>query len=53
MNENKRIVALAAVAVVLGVGVMVLAVINPYAALGLAPVLLAVAGIIRAIRGRA
>ena len=37
--------------VILTGGIIVLAVINPYAALGLAPVLLAIAAIVRAVRG--
>ena len=41
----------AVVAIVLGAGIIALALINPYARIGLAPVLLAVAAIVRAVTG--
>jgi hypothetical protein len=44
-------IAAAIVAIILGTGIIVLALINPYALIGLAPVLLAVAGIVRAVTG--
>jgi ABC-type transport system involved in cytochrome bd biosynthesis fused ATPase/permease subunit len=51
MTDIRIIVVLAVAAVVLTGGIAVLAVINPVAALGLAPVLMAIAVIIRSIRG--
>lgn len=51
MRDLKTIIVLSVVAIPLVTGIVVLAVINPYAALGLAPVLLAVAAIVRAIAG--
>lgn len=41
----------AAVAIVLGAGIIALALINPYALIGLGPVLWAVAAIVRAVTG--
>jgi hypothetical protein len=41
----------AVVAIVLGAGIIALAFVNPYALIGLAPVLLAVAAIVRAVTG--
>lgn len=51
MYEFRTVVVLAAVTIVVTGGLMVLSAISPYAALGLAPVLTAIAMIIRAIRG--
>jgi hypothetical protein len=51
MHDIRTIIALSIVALILIGGIGVLAVINPYAALGLAPVLMAVAVIVRAISG--
>jgi len=51
MRDLKVILVLSAVAVILAIGIGVLLVINPSAALGLGPVLAAIAVIIRAIAG--
>ncbi|MGH3569891.1 MAG: hypothetical protein ACRDRH_28540 [Pseudonocardia sp.] len=49
-NVASTVVA-AVVAIVLSAGIIALAFINPYALIGLAPVLLAVAAIVRAVTG--
>jgi hypothetical protein len=51
MNDFRTLILLSLVALLLTGGIGVLAVISPYAALGLAPVLIAVAVILRAISG--
>lgn len=51
MTDIRIVIVLAAAAVILTIAIAVLAVINPIAALGLSPVLIAIAAIIRAIRG--
>lgn len=45
------IVVAAGVAILLGAGIIALAFVNPYALIGLPPVLLAVAAIVRALTG--
>lgn len=52
VQEFKNLIALAVLATVLVAGVAATAAINPYALVGLAPVLLAIAAIIRAVGGR-
>jgi len=51
MHDIRTIIVLSLVALILIGGIGVLAVINPYVALGLAPILMAVAVIVRAISG--
>jgi hypothetical protein len=51
VQEFKNLVVLAVLAAFLVVGVVVAAAANPYALLGLAPVLLGIAAIVRAVGG--
>lgn len=51
MTDIRTVIVLAVAALLLVGGLVALALINPFAALGLSPVLVAVAAIIRAIRG--
>jgi hypothetical protein len=51
VQDFRSILVLSVVTVMLVSGVIIAATINPYALLGLAPVLLAIAAIVRAIRG--
>lgn len=53
MTTPKRAISVTAavVAIVLGAGIIALALINPYALIGLGPVLWAVAAIVRAVTG--
>lgn len=51
-QEFKTLVVLSVLTTVLVAGVVTTAAINPYALLGLAPVLLAIAAIVREVGGR-
>lgn len=51
MRNTKSVVILSVVAVILVIGIGICTVINPWAAVGLAPVLVAIAVIITAIGG--
>ena len=52
VQEFKNLIVLSVLAAFLVAGVVVAAVVNPYVLLGLGPVLLAVAAIVRAVGGR-
>lgn len=51
MRDTRTIIVLSAVTLLLVAGIGILIFLNPYTALGLAPVLLAVAAIVRALAG--